>query len=98
MRGAIPPFSQYVFMAWRLVKHRTTFPECRFLMQDCYNKISRVRVTESFVMCKKFLLRSSLCNFLPYFVTFSYVFITSLPLCSEVLPLMNKDELKLPQR
>jgi hypothetical protein len=25
MRGAIPPFSQYVFMAWCLVKHRDKF-------------------------------------------------------------------------
>jgi hypothetical protein len=25
MRGAIPPFPQYVFMEWCLVKHRDTF-------------------------------------------------------------------------
>jgi hypothetical protein len=25
MRGAIPPLSQYVFMAWCLVKHRDNF-------------------------------------------------------------------------
>jgi hypothetical protein len=25
MRGAIPPFSQYFFMAWYLVKHRDSF-------------------------------------------------------------------------
>jgi hypothetical protein len=25
MRGAIPPLSQYVFMAWWLVKHRDNF-------------------------------------------------------------------------
>jgi hypothetical protein len=25
MRGAIPPLSQYVFMAWFLVKHRDDF-------------------------------------------------------------------------
>jgi hypothetical protein len=25
MRGAIPPFSQYIFMAWFLVKHRDIF-------------------------------------------------------------------------
>jgi len=25
MRGAIPPFLQYIFMAWCLVKHRDNF-------------------------------------------------------------------------
>jgi hypothetical protein len=25
MRGAIPPFLQYVFMAWCLIKHRDNF-------------------------------------------------------------------------
>jgi hypothetical protein len=30
MRGAIPPLSQYVFMAWCLVKHKDNFT-CTFL-------------------------------------------------------------------
>jgi len=25
MQGAIPPFSQYVLIAWRLIKHRKNF-------------------------------------------------------------------------
>jgi len=25
MHGAIPPLPQYIFMAWRLVKHRDNF-------------------------------------------------------------------------
>jgi hypothetical protein len=33
MRGAIPPFTQYVFMAWCLVKHRDNFTFTIILIQ-----------------------------------------------------------------
>jgi hypothetical protein len=46
MRGAIPPLSQYVFIAWCLVKHRDTFTfnfttdirfEMRLTTHECYS-------------------------------------------------------------
>jgi hypothetical protein len=46
MRGAIPPFPQYVFMAWCLVKHRDNFTFCllpsavRNMQYSSYNNLT----------------------------------------------------------
>jgi hypothetical protein len=44
MRGAIPPLSQYVFMAWYLVKHRNNFT---FIFLGCENNFNRSSRTQN---------------------------------------------------
>jgi hypothetical protein len=42
MRGDIPPLSQYVFMAWCLVKHRTTFYLCFYCLSFGCNPVIKL--------------------------------------------------------
>jgi hypothetical protein len=53
MTGAVPPLSQYVFMAWYLVKYRDDFTfTCQFIVTLTFQYVRPKQTVTDFEMCK----------------------------------------------